>query len=646
VFVCLLVAGCAATDRGAAAAIPAAADDDNDDNDDNDDDSSPYSPCESTATAVYSLDAGAVDIPYPNNFFAVADPSTPTGLHLRLVGETTRMLDYFLPVKAVQCLRWGLNTLNGFGTMPTGWFTLSDPPNLDTFSLHEKPTFDDGALLIRLGDVAADDAPVAIVPSWTPGDKLLELAPHTPLDQTTRYAFVLTDRTRTADGRCYAASATFDRIRRGQPATDAEAHAAEALGDLFDRLAAHGIDRLAVSAATVFTTQDLRTDMEDIRTYLDTHDAPALEIDEVQPPPADWQGVSELLVATLHAQSWRNADGALQRDASGALMTFGDEKLATWIAMPLPENAQEPMPVVVFQHGFQADKSEMSGVVPWLCTAGYAVVGIDLPAHGSRNPLPAFLNGWGYMNFFNPLAWRDNSRQAAADQMALVRGLANLAKMDVWPPGGDGKPDLDVGNVLFLGHSLGAMTGGITTALDPTFQVSALHAPFADFHSLILNSPFGEIALFILKEIQDHAGLPADDRTLEFMDVYFPILESGVMLGYAPLYGQSLPGGSGPPEALIEINAFDWAVPPPSTYLLLGSAGIPLMEPLVYSVTGLQTIAAPHAGTTAFQYPTAVHGSLLGDPSNPVFAAVQRQVVTYFNSKLATGVAEAINPWE
>jgi pimeloyl-ACP methyl ester carboxylesterase len=636
------VFGCSHADHGATAVASAADDDDNDN-----DDSDHYTPCDSTAMAVYQLGGAEPDLPYPSDYFTVADAATRTGRRLNLVGKTSRMLDYFFNAKPVSCLPNGLNTTDGFGVTSKMWLTLSEAPNLRSMTPGVVPSFDDGALLLRLGAAATDDVLLPFAATWTDDDKLLALAPSLPFEQTTRYAFVLTDRALTAESQCYAASPAFNRIRRGQPADAAEARAAEPLGDLFAHLKAHGVDPLAVSAAAVFTTQDLRSDLEEVRQRLDQSGPPALDHVEVQPAPAGWQGVSEMVVMKLHATGWRGKNGAFARGADGKLESFGDENLTAWLAMPLPANAIQPMPIVVFQHGFMADHTEMSGVVPWLCTAGFAVIGIDLPAHGERNPLPPALNGIGYMNFFNPLAWRDNGRQAAADHMALVRAIANLAKLDVWPPGGgDGQPDLDVTKIFYLGHSLGGMTGAMSTALDPTFQAEVLHAPPGDFHTLILHSPFGEIALDILQLIQENLHNPAYDRTVQFMDLYFPILESGVAMGYAPLLSPNPPSGQAPREALIQINAYDWAVPAPSSYFELAAGGIPLMKPLVSPIDGLNTVNAPHSGSAVgFQFPTADHGDLLGDPSNPIDGAMQGQIVTFFRSKLVTGTAQAVDPW-
>jgi pimeloyl-ACP methyl ester carboxylesterase len=164
------------------------------------------------------------------------------------------------------------------------------------------------------------------------------------------------------------------------------------------------------------------------------------------------------------------------------------------VPVPLPTG----WPVVVYQHGFTRNRTDMVLVAePWL-DQGYAVIAIDLPLHGvtatnpAQSPLALLrvpgttertfdldlrnnanpgdvrpdgnIDGSG-TNFLNPdpnalLTSRDNMRESVVGVLALKR---SLRIMDI-----DGNPlntDFDTSQVHYVGHSGGGILGGVIAAL-------------------------------------------------------------------------------------------------------------------------------------------------------------------------------------
>ena len=178
-------------------------------------------------------------------------------------------------------------------------------------------------------------------------------------------------------------------------------------------------------------------------------------------------------------------------------------------------------PVVIFQHGITGNRTNMLAIADAFADAGFATVAIDMPLHGLSpdSPLHDSVNGERtfdvdyvtqdangsiiastpdgitdssgrhFINLSSTLTSRDNIRQAVADLFALVDALA---AMD-YDTGG---ADFDAARIHFIGHSLGAMVGGVFLALETNVLSSVLAMPGGGIAKLLDGSPtFGpEIA--------------------------------------------------------------------------------------------------------------------------------------------------------
>jgi pimeloyl-ACP methyl ester carboxylesterase len=134
-----------------------------------------------------------------------------------------------------------------------------------------------------------------------------------------------------------------------------------------------------------------------------------------------------------------------------------------------------------------------------------------------------------YINLLNMQQSRDHSRQAVMDMLNLN---ASIATMDI-DTGGDG--DLDVTNLYFVGHSLGAITGLPMVAVnnsivnDPTivtkeinlFKAAVLANPGGQLPKLLENSP--AFSAQILPGLAAGAGLTQGMANLE---KFFAVLQA------------------------------------------------------------------------------------------------------------------------
>ena len=647
IFISLAVASCnggddddSTTDDGQADDDDATAgDDDTVDDDDtgNDDDTVVYEPCDSPVKIAYDPSGFPKTVPFPNDLFTEPKSDSPTGLQVAIPEQATAILDGIFSVDFTGNLREALNTLNGFSVMGRVYISLPEKPDQSTIT-HNPPSQDDGVWLIDLD--SSDAVPVPINTEWIASESYLTVQPDMPLREATRYALVITDTLQTDAGACYGADDAFDRIRRDDPVNDDEQAAASTLSPLFDALPAWGIDPLSISSATVFTTQDLRSDMLRIAETVTAAPPAGIEIESVEAPPEGWDNVSALVTATFTAPVWRK-NNIIAHDAAGVPQQQGNEEIALWIALPEGYDETQSVPVVVYQHGFNRSKSTgMGDIARWLCAAGFAVAAIDLPVHGDRCEFPC-IPGIGFLNIFNLPVFRDNSRQGIADHLSLIRALKQWNGTNPWP--GEGLPSPDTAKVFYLGHSLGGMVGIGAMTLSGEYQAGAVHASGAGFREIVFNMAQLEPVFALLKQMQENSGEPIYDCMIGLFDLAMWVLEPGDPRSYLPLldHGQ----GTGFSELLVQINAWDYFMPPTASYDILYYADLPLMAPLVEEIPYLDVVTAPVTGSVGFQLPTDWHDTMFLDPSVEEAAAAQMQIVSYFQSKIDTGHAEAVDPW-
>ena len=184
--------------------------------------------------------------------------------------------------------------------------------------------------------------------------------------------------------------------------------------------------------------------------------------------------------------------------------------------------ATAPWPVLIFQHGITRSREDMLAVADSFADAGFAVVAIDLPLHGvtdtkdplyasAANPLYAGLglpasqmsiertfdlevttpgtidsSGSHFINLTSPLTSRDNLREGETDLITFERSVAGATVANA-----GGITIFASGKTHYLGHSLGAIVGGVFLAVVPATDVSTgtLANPGGVLAQLLIDSP-------------------------------------------------------------------------------------------------------------------------------------------------------------
>lgn len=174
--------------------------------------------------------------------------------------------------------------------------------------------------------------------------------------------------------------------------------------------------------------------------------------------------------------------------------------------MFFPAVHQDPAPIIVGIHGFSLSKSTMSAIASAACSAGFALVAIDLYQHGDRqadiavpegdftNKIDPVLAAAGVHfpdPFLNPTMLgrsRDKLRQSVVDELSLIRVLASADGADPRVDlDGDGAPD-DFGDIMLVGQSLGGMLGTIIAAVSPHISRAVLNVPGGGVTAILRDS--------------------------------------------------------------------------------------------------------------------------------------------------------------
>ncbi len=293
--------------------------------------------------------------------------------------------------------------------------------------------------------------------------------------------------------------------------------------------------------------------------------------------------------AILTLPSYQAENGRITIDsATYEAETQGVTEPGVFLVLPLTHNA--PYPVVVFQHGGSRYKYDLLTVVKPYAERGIAMIGIDLPYHGDRNPDGGAGNPLDMADFDNPLKSRDNFRQASADHLTLIRGIEKInARI------GDGNQTvLDPDKVFYVGHSLGSVSGTFTTSVSDRLLAGSLFAGGVSYKEILSDGLFKYLMLDILE----------NRPTLE-TDVLLALLQTLLDAGDPGNYPNIQENHSLPPkDILIWESIRDPMMNNPATDLQATVFGCGLALPKHHDVSLLSEITTPASDTFQFEEQT------------------------------------------
>jgi hypothetical protein len=184
-------------------------------------------------------------------------------------------------------------------------------------------------------------------------------------------------------------------------------------------------------------------------------------------------------------------------DASTPVAPVRTEKVCAALTVPKGTAPAGGWPIVVYAHGTGGSfrTHAVDGTAAMLSSidlggtkTGFAVLGIDQVGHGPRQCGGSACTSTTdpsniVFDFANPQAARFTYLQGAADQHAMLRAAATLATVD----DGGTPVTLDVGKILYWGHSQGATEGALFLSASAGAPGSILSGEGGGFIQAMLN---------------------------------------------------------------------------------------------------------------------------------------------------------------
>lgn len=397
---------------------------------------------------------------FPSDVLTRDDPSARTGLRVSLAGpDAEAAAPRWLAEEPAffQSVWRQLEGLDGFGISAGVVLRFSAP-------LAAPPSGSDTAESdqVLLLDLDAGTA-VPFEAEVLDDGKTFVLWPMRPLREATRHAAVITRRLLDRDGACVAPSepliallsgtADAPRLTRLQPAFDT----------LRAALAARSLAPDDVSAATVFTTQDVSGPTLAQRAHL-----AAASYTWKADPTCSTRGALTTCQGDLVAHDYRVHGHLGQVSAPEYQPASYRLPVHVW----LPAERASPAPLLVFGHGLGGSARQAEDLAAFAAELGLATVAISAPSHGdhptatSTDPQTVFTSFFGIdLTTFSidGYVFRENLRQAAFDKLQVLALLAAEPDLD-----GDGAADLDPTRIAYWGVSLGGILGPNFVAMSET----------------------------------------------------------------------------------------------------------------------------------------------------------------------------------
>ncbi len=635
-------------------------------------------------------------VPFPSDLYldasghVVADVSDFTAVRL------SRSTDVFAT---------GLEGLDGFGVTTGAMFLIdgtaanaSAPPVVvDAATLPRDPSqtlgADAAAFIIDLDPgLAASAARVACTAGWQPRFGTIGVIPERGvLAAGHRYAVGLTDAIHATDGSlALQASAQFAAIRDNAAGARAD-RAGMLYGTAVDRVVevmGDGFDRRHIAALAVFTTQTTARQLRIARDAIvgGAVPVPSLDVDAAVSMPFhvarfgasahagwtatldEWLGtplrrngtdvpgfpvsgeaetgmahdhIGAILTGTFVAPDYRDANGRLQLDASGApIASRANNRIPMTLVLPRGAPPASGFPVVIFGHGVGGQRRELLAIANEMARVGIATAAIDHITFGQRSSPTdvTSIEGGTYRgpdglgdspnyqvaDFFGQLtniaAFRDNIRQTSLDLVQLRRLLANPA-LDlsfVADEYSGTAPRLDGAHIGYVGNSLGGIIGTVFTACDPAINPVVLNVAGGSFVTRLAADAPAQGGL-IAQVTGIIFGAPSDaplDRFHPVSTILQMVIDGGDPAAYA---AEITHPSSGRPHDVWLVEAlWDDTVANSATDLLAHVMRLPQIRPVANSLFGLDPIDAPVSGNLAMgatgaflQLSPAVHGANL-----------------------------------
>lgn len=606
------------------------------------------SPANCTGGAHFTYDPDTGLSTFPDDWFTVDDAKSLTGVHVHF--DIATMPWIALTPGALQTTYDDLSTLDGWGVNAGIILRFSEVIG----DLPSGPTSSDSTALMIWDLDATPPVKIPFEIQRTDDGTTAILWPMRPLVPKHKHGVIATGAVKTAKNGCFAQPPVLSELLRVTvPGESCDPRIARLRPQYEKLLTTAKVEATNVAAAVVFTTQSITEQSVAIAADIKARDY-TWKVAPTCNTTAQYRECSGTFMLADYT------DGRVVKD--GKPVSTGELPVAIWLPLAVTGTANGPYPPVIFGHGLGSDRGQGDALAVRAAPEGFATIAIDAVGHGDHPHAPKDVKLIKIMKFFgvdivntamDGLALRDHWRGSTYDKLQLVRLLQLHNDLD-----GDGKPDLDMSKLTYLGVSLGGIMGPEFLALTPDVALGVLAVPGGRVSSIVSdpNSIFSVVPSAMAGQLN------ASDGDVQR---YFPVLQTLVDSGDAASYGpyvlrNRLPGsGSKGTNLLCQMVINDEYVSNASNRALYRALDIPVMAPVIQEV-GLIPLApkAPFSGNIAATQTAAMleFDRVTRDPGGPVSKAEHGnepaceeallQDLHFMHTWMEKGVPEILNPYE
>lgn len=262
---------------------------------------------------------------------------------------------------------------------------------------------------------------------------------------------------------------------------------------IWDHLKRTGVKKSRVRGATVFSTGDPFSSTLSVLADVRARAEPSAT-DLVQLADYERYCVVEGNVTVPLYQDGRRpyttGGGGIRFDPDGEPIPQGQETIRFAVTIPKQSMPADGFPLLFYAPGQGGSYLQVTtrgtfeeqqtlpdrGPAYYLSASSIAAMNIEAPLTGPRHPQGS-TDGIDFFNVQNPVAFRDNIRQAALDYASLVRMARTLRIPAALCPGaaaGGSEFFFDADNFLFYGHSTGASVGALVLGMEEGIRAGLL----------------------------------------------------------------------------------------------------------------------------------------------------------------------------
>lgn len=546
-------------------------------------------------------------LPYPSDWFLVADASLPNGVRVELTE----------PAVPKTLMGVGVNNLP---THPADGFShhmpilALFPEGIDTQNLTFHVDGGDATLAATSPTLLIDAGTGELVPHWVeldamtddPTRQALIVRPFVRLKNSARYIVAFQGLV-AADGMAVAAPLGFAHVVRGEVAGHPvlEPLAQRYEEDIFPVLEQAGVQRSGLQLAWDFTTSsdarntdDLTAIREDIIATLGQA-GPVVEFDAVIP---DYSEEFALRVeGKIEVPLYLEADepmAKIHRGPDGKPAQNGTTMVPFTLQVPVsvyPLDANfEPARIIQYGHGFFGEREEInwSAMRSFSTERRFVMIATEWAGMALEDQ-PAVVEAI-FDDPSNVFLFTDRLHQGFANQLALTYAIqttlfesAELAAF--------GKPLYDPEQLYWYGISQGSIFGMTFMALSPVIEKAVVDVGGGPYSLMMTRSGSFSMLFDIVKVVIGEEPLTIQ----KFIALSQHTWDRVDPLTYAPRILQEPYADSPERTILFQYGVGDHSVNNLASHLLLRATGIDLLDPPAQAVYGLQTTPAPASGSAA-----------------------------------------------